>query len=118
MFKFARLPMGLLALTIAGPVMAQPATSSAPNTTAAPSTMAPASQKTTVASPKTDLIDINSAAAADLKMLPGVSDTDAAKIVHGRPYSDTSQLVSRKVVSEATYDKIKDRVVARQQPRS
>jgi competence protein ComEA len=118
MFKFARLPMGLLALTIAGPVMAQPATSGAPNTTAAPSTMAPTTQKTTIASPKTNLIDINSAAAADLKMLPGVSDTDAAKIVQGRPYSDTSQLVSRKVVSEATYDKIKDRVVARQQPKS
>jgi DNA uptake protein ComE-like DNA-binding protein len=118
MFKFARFPMGLLALTLAGPVMAQPATSSSPNTTAAPSTMAPASQKTTVASPKTDLIDINSAAAADLRMLPGVSDTDAAKIVQGRPYSDTRQLASRKVVSEATYDKIKDRVVARQQPKS
>ena len=38
------------------------------------------------------------------KMLPGVSDSDATKIVQGRPYSDKSQLVSKKVVSEPTYD--------------
>jgi DNA uptake protein ComE-like DNA-binding protein len=47
-------------------------------------------------------------------MLPGVSDSDATKIIQGRPYSDKSQLVSKKVVSEPTYEKIKDHVVARQ----
>ena len=46
--------------------------------------------------------------------MPGVSDNDAAKIIQGRPYSDKSQLVSKKVVSEPTYEKIKDHVVARQ----
>ena len=43
--------------------------------------------------------------------------SDATKIVQGRPYSDKSQLLSKKVVSEATYDKIKDHVTAKQ-PRS
>jgi DNA uptake protein ComE-like DNA-binding protein len=59
-------------------------------------------------------VDINSATAAELKMLPGVSDSDATKIIQGRPYSDKSQLVSKKVVSEPTYEKIKDHVVTKQ----
>jgi len=114
MLKFSRLPMGLLALTIAGPVMAQPATTTTPSATTSPSsTMAPTA-RSTAAAPKTDMVDINSATATELKMLPGVSDGDAAKIIQGRPYSDKSQLVSKKVVSEPTYEKIKDHVVTRQ----
>jgi DNA uptake protein ComE-like DNA-binding protein len=68
----------------------------------------------TAAVPKTGLVDINTATAADLKGLPGVSDADSAKIIQSRPYADKNQLVSRHVVSEATYDKIKDHVVAKQ----
>ena len=64
--------------------------------------------------PKTGLVDINTATAAELKGLPGVSDADSAKIIQSRPYADKNQLVSRHVVSEATYDKIKDHVVAKQ----
>jgi DNA uptake protein ComE-like DNA-binding protein len=124
MLKFSRLPMGLLALTIAGPVLAQPATTTTPSTTSPSSTMAPAvtatpkaptaDARSTAAAPKMDTVDVNSATAAELKMLPGVSDSDASKIIQGRPYSDKSQLVSKKVVSEPTYEKIKDHVVARQ----
>jgi len=124
MLKFSRLPMGLLALTIAGPVLAQPATTTNPTTTSPSSTMAPAvtatpkaptaDTRSTTAAPKMDTVDVNSATAAELKMLPGVSDSDAAKIIQGRPYSDKSQLLWKKVVSEPTYEKIKDHVVARQ----
>ena len=122
MLKFSRLPMGLLALTIAGPVMAQPATTTTPSTTSPSSTMAPAATpkaptsdpRSTAAAPKMDTVDINSATAAELKMLPGVSDSDATKIIQRRPYSDKSQLVSKNVVSEPTYEKINDHVVARQ----
>ena len=45
---------------------------------------------------------------------PGVTDTDSMKIIQGRPYTDKNQLVSRHLVSEGTYDKIKDHVVAKQ----
>jgi DNA uptake protein ComE-like DNA-binding protein len=75
---------------------------------------APTADTRSTAAPKMDTVDVNSATAAELKMLPGVSDSDAAKIIQGRPYSDKSQLVSKKVVSEPTYEKIKDHVVARQ----
>jgi len=57
---------------------------------------------------------INTASATELKALPGVSDSDSAKIIQGRPYTDKSQLVSRHVVSESTYDKIKGMIIAKQ----
>ena len=76
---------------------------------------APASDaRRTAAAPKMDTVDINSATAAELKILPGVTDSDAAKIIQGRPYSDKSQLASKRAVSEATYEKIRDHVVAKQ----
>ena len=118
MLKFARLPIGILALTIAAPVFAQPATTTSPTPPAG--TMAPAPKapdvgsRSTAAAPKADMVDINSATAAELKALPGVSDSDSAKIIQGRPYTDKNQLVSRHVLPEATYDKIKEHVVAKQ----
>jgi competence protein ComEA len=119
MIKFSRLPIGLLALTIAAPVMAQPATTT-PHTSPPAATTAPATPKastsesrSTAAMPRGDMVDINSASATELKTLPGISESDATKIIQGRPYSDPHQLVSKKVVSEATYAKIKDHVVAK-----
>jgi competence protein ComEA len=122
MLKLSRLPIGLLALTIAAPVFAQPATTTtnpaSPSATTAPGIPAPKApdsvSRSTAAAPKTDMVDLNTATAPELKALPGVSDSDSAKIIQGRPYTEKSQLVSRHVLSEATYDKIKDRVVAKQ----
>lgn len=121
--KLIRLPVALLALTIAVPVMAQTATTTTPSTSSPSPTMAPAAPtmpkapasdaRSTAVAPKTDMVDINTATATELKALPGVSDSDASKIIQGRPYTDKSQLVSKKVVSETTYDKIKDHVVAK-----
>jgi competence protein ComEA len=112
MFRSIRLPIGFLALTIAAPVLAQPATTSPSTAPPAPS-MAPASPKSTTTAPKADLVDINTATATELRALPGVTDTDASKIVQGRPYTDKSQLVSKKVLSDAAYERIKDHVIAK-----
>ena len=123
MLKLSRLPVGLLALTVVAPVFAQSATTTttptppagkmAPAMPAAPKASDPASHST-AAVPRAGLVDINSATAAELRALPGMTDAESAKIIQGRPYNDKNQLVSRHVVSEATYGKIKDHVVAKQ----
>ena len=60
-----------------------------------------------------ELLDINSASADDLKALKGIGEADAKKIVENRPYRTKDELVQKKVMSKATYDKIKDQVVAK-----
>jgi len=60
------------------------------------------------------LIDINSASAMELSKLPGIADARSAAIIKGRPYKRKDELVQRKILPQAVYDGIKDRVIARQ----
>jgi DNA uptake protein ComE-like DNA-binding protein len=59
-------------------------------------------------------LDINSASEEELKQLTGIGDALSKKIVDNRPYARKDELVSKKVLPRATYEKIKDQIIAKQ----
>jgi competence protein ComEA len=59
-------------------------------------------------------VDINSAGKKELKTLPGISETDADKIIAGRPYLSKAHLTTHNIVSRAVYENLKTLVIAKQ----
>jgi len=60
------------------------------------------------------LIDINTASEEELRSLKGVGDVRAAAIVKNRPYKGKDELVQNKIIPQAVYDAIKDKIIAKQ----
>ena len=71
----------------------------------------PAEQK---ASSKIDPIDINSASKEELVTLSGIGEAYAGEIIAGRPYKTKTDLKTKKIVPDATYEKISEKIIAKQ----
>jgi len=68
------------------------------------------------AAPTAGQIDINSASRDELMTLDGIGEVKADAIIRSRPFKAKTDLVERRVIPEALYEKLADKVAARAVP--
>ena len=99
---------------------AEPSAQSATQAQAAPSQPAATPAKSTSSTSKSSThssapkVDLNSASRQELMKVPGIGDATADKIIAARPFKAKSELVNKKIVTEAQYKKLSAHVIAKQ----
>ena len=99
--RFFTLVLLVAAMTVS--VSIQPAMASQAVASKAPAT--------TIAT--ADKLDINTATPDQLKALKGIGDAYSKRIIDGRPYTAKNQLSTRGILPPATYNQIKDLIIAK-----
>ena len=90
---------------------AKPATPPAATAPAAkPAAAAPAPAAKPAAA---KLVNLNAATAEQLDTIPNIGEKRSEAIIKGRPYKTTQELVTKKVLTQGIYDKIKDKVTVK-----
>lgn len=64
--------------------------------------------------PTADLLDLNTATKEQLEAVPDIGTAYADKIIKGRPYARTDELVSKKILPNGVYAKVKDKLIVQQ----
>ena len=96
----------LLVISLAGVFVAGQEPGSKPEAMATPAQMAKAAAA--------EKLDINTATKDQLKALPGIGEAYSQKIIDGRPYRTKLDLVHRNIIPRATYEKVKEKIIAKQ----
>jgi competence protein ComEA len=69
-------------------------------------------EKSNTPSENGKMVDLNSASKKDLAALPGIGPDYAQTIIDARPFNSKEDLLRKKVIPQATYDKIQNQVTA------
>ena len=104
--NLARVLTLLLVISLASVFVAGQEPGSKPEAMATPAQMAKAAAA--------DKLDINTATKDQLKALPGIGEAYSQKIIDGRPYRTKLDLVHKNIIPRATYEKIKEKIIAKQ----